>query len=64
MSSHKGIRNDRIIECSRCGKHISWKIIDQHWITYQNGGKGHPTISHHITPSQTVKSTKRMKNIV
>ncbi len=49
---NKGFRNDREIECSRCGKHICWKNIEEHWITYQNGGKGHPK---HTQNAFTVK---------
>eukprot|EP01084_Bolivina_argentea_P175491 303894_1 len=52
MATHKGIRNDRIIECSRCSKHMCWKQIDEHWILYQNGGRGHPK---HIQNAATVK---------
>eukprot|EP01084_Bolivina_argentea_P175492 303895_1 len=49
---NKGFRNDREIECSRCSKHMCWKQIEEHWITYQNGGKGHPK---HTQNAFTVK---------
>ncbi len=49
---NKGFRNDRKICCARCEQHMCAKEIDDHWKTYENGGKGYPT---HKTTSITVK---------